>query len=264
MGQPSSKPAEPTPCAVVFNTSQDAINAALIGSKKLLEIATPVACFDKEDTGKWSSLETDRKNVIKNVLMWARAAKKGFEMARQRLKSNPNETMMRAFEGFGTPDQTLDQLTTFAQSVQDCSNAHKSFQNDCQQKYGDQLTRNKAWRGFLGAVSGLGFVAGIVLLVLHFVPGVAFVLVPAELAAVGIGLVAAGLLGIAALSKTEIERAIDYLQNTQKRLGAVRNAIAVLNQDVTGVKGARPAEYDKEIGNCVRSLEALISTCEAA
>lgn len=264
MGSSESKPAEPrflSPAAIDEMSAPDMLKTYVKQSSGFMRAlqfimssiaeVVSVTLVDKMTASEretWKSLQSQRSALFIKVMNFASGVKARAKVMRTRVK--PNATLADIFAGY-EKQKLLDDIEALQVEVATVRDAHKNFHDELVRKYRGKGSTFKRWIKAVGWLAGAVF--GIGLLVAHFIPGVNIVLGIAEFAAVCAavaGVVVGGTMY--ALSKDEVEQAIEYLVNVEECLRLMRKSLSEMHGSV-----------DQMVDNDVAGVEVLLDCVEA-
>mmetsp|Transcript_6218 Transcript_6218/g.12586 ORF Transcript_6218/g.12586 Transcript_6218/m.12586 type:complete len:274 (-) Transcript_6218:150-971(-) len=248
---------------VYSKSACDALLATRLTLLKLKDMQTVRICvlLDDEDKKTWSHLCSEKDSFVGEIQVFAESTGLRLREVRRRIGTNTedNNTLSQCYRSFGVNDTTctIEKLQT---KCQDLKRKFKDFQEHIQEKY--NYNREVALRVGSFATAFLAAIGVAVLVVLHFVPGVNIALGTAELVAlvvVGGGLVVG--CGAYALSKSEVQRAQEFLKSIQQRLGDLRNSMSNIRANGDLLSMLERTEAQECLDQITHQCDIIVQIC---
>jgi len=265
MGQRQPQPPRLIHLTPSQRTYFDTHNDALLG---LTYIANGLRSFstkklrqelDENEQKTWKDLSNKRRKFADSLIVWAADHKTCYVTMRKRIR--PGCITRDVIDGFVFDGQEIAQFKTDLETLKE---EHEEFHEDLEDHY--KLNRKK-WLRISAVTAGIaGLLGCAVLIILHFVPGVNFVLTAVELVLVGAGIFAAGTVIGTAMSKDEVDRALAFLEKVQHQLNNVQEALSTIQGEERSVKTRLNAyqvlELDDVFAGIVANLDRLTGVCK--
>lgn len=183
---------------------------------------------------RWDELSRERMEFNYQVANFASYLESLAEHAIRRAKSDALN-VSDLFKDWGT-EKTTVKMDQLLDEVKRLRQAHTDFKNEIERDDFYVSAKAKANQGARIA-AGVGCILGAIglvgAIVAHFHPAAAFTLSIGKLIAAFLGTGAMIALGVATLSKTEVERALAHLRKIDDNLHRLRGTMVAVRKDVT-------------------------------
>lgn len=214
--------------------------------------------LDAVDLPRYQELTAKKMLFVGEVQLLVEEVGGQLELVRDRIGDDSILTLAECYAGAGfDAAETKDKVQDLYFKCIRLRSEFAEFKTYFDVKYKPGTAKAKR---VVGAVTScLLFLGCAALLAAHVIPGVAFVATPTLIGVLCVGGVASGIAaGALLLSKSEVERAMDFLDNIENRLRELKNHLSSMHRDVSRLSMADRAECGRYISNIIEHCNRIV------
>ena len=258
----------PDPC-FAFDAPQGYVHAAVEALDTVRSLVTEFAVrhifthsLSKEELARYNEIVGRKKILIGELQVFAATVAAKLRVVGARINDEKFATLEECYAGFDRAE-TLEK----AQALQaDCASLEHevaTFSSELSSRHGAGAPEAKRICDL--CVFAVATVACIAAIALHFIPGVAVIFSPAALALIATGGVVA-FFGASArlLTRGQVERAQNFLQNLEEKLCALRSHLAHVRANTATLVHADRSECGPLLARVIEECDAIVSVCAEA
>lgn len=209
------------------------------------------------DLDRWNALLKMKNLFIGEVQAFAESTATKLRIVKGRIGNERYSSFEECYRGFDR-EETLSKIEELQSGCISLKADFEAFREHLENTYPPSKVQR---------ITQLLFCAGACLCIavaiaLHLIPGVAFVLGPAII----IGCLSAGaVLGISAgalyFSKSDVEKAIDFIKNIEDRLGKIRDSMSSVRATSEALTMAEREECSHLISGIIKECDKVVEAC---
>jgi hypothetical protein len=263
MGAAASKLSDVATMFQAYATaSVDGLLAVRLSIGRLVTSHHLEGVLDADDLDKYRDLDAAKLRFVAEVQTFIETLAIKLRAVHGRVSdSETYSTLQACYEGF-SKDTTLQRVTELQARCLKLQHDFANFKKDFDHKYGPESAKVKRVAG--AVVCSLVAIGAVATIVLHFIPVVNFTLAPAVL---GSDIVSAGLVGVLGvalgMSRSEVERAQDFLKDMETKLRDVRNHITTVRANAEALSVSDRREVSCLLGTMIKECDIIVQCCRS-
>lgn len=215
--------------------------------------------FTEVDLEKWSTL-VKRKNLFTGeVQAFAEATATKLRIVKGRTEDVHYSSLQECYRGFDK-EETLEKVTELQKQCISLKADFEAFRLHLENDY--PPTKVKRISEFLLCAGG--FLCAAVAIALHLIPGVAFILEPVLIAGCAIGAAVMAIsAGALCFSKSEVEKAITFIENIEDRLRTIKDSMSTVRASTEAITMAERKECAGLIQKIITGCDKVVEACQS-
>merc|ERR1712190_384439 len=227
-----------------------------------------VAYMTKEERDEFVKLESDKMSVVGRVKKFIVTEKLRFELMRKEAKVG---SQMRDLVRNVTPKDHCKTIQDMQKEITDLQTRYDEFKRRLEENIRNDGRRAKdvakRFTGLFAGITGvIGGLVAITFIILHFVPGVNVTLCPVGwtlVAGLGVSAAVGGSITFMCLQKSEIERAMQYMQHLQTNLEDLKDSMMRLESENEVIAETKELEHFQELNEALmRRCDKIVRICD--